>query len=83
MTNETAQTIGTILGSFAAAFAAQMWGNFVTKRAAQKVVDGTAAQTTVNEIKGKVEEIAPKVDTLVKQPGVVQTQDDRSPERKE
>lgn len=83
MSPETAQTIGTISGSFAAAFLAQLWGNFVTRKAAAKVAAATAAQTTVDEIRDTVKPMAVKVDTLVKQPGVVQTEDDRSPKRKD
>ena len=73
MDNSTASTIGTILGAFAASFAAQMWGNLVTRKTAQKVVDGTAAQSTSN--------VERRVEVLVNQPSVVQNHDDRSPRR--
>ncbi len=79
MDNATASTIGTILGAFAASFTAQMWGNFVTRKAAQKVVDGTAAQSTSNTILEKVDTVEKRVDILVKQPNIVIPKDDRSP----
>lgn len=81
MDNSTASTIGTILGAFAASFAAQMWGNLVTRKTAQKVVDGTAAQSTSNTILSKVENVERRVEVLVNQPSVVQNHDDRSPRR--
>ena len=79
----TAAAIGTVIGSAAASFFAQLWGNRKTEKVGEKITRGTAAQTTSNEILDRVTVLERKVDVLVKQPGVVQTQDDRSPDRKE
>lgn len=79
MDTSTASTIGTILGSAVFSFAAQAWGNLVVKKFSKKVIAGTAAQSTVDEIKTTVAAIDTKADVLVKQPGAVKTSDDRSP----
>jgi hypothetical protein len=79
MESSTASTIGTILGAFAASFLAQTWGNFVTRKARDRVIKSTAAQSTSNDILTNVIQANQKVDVLVSQPGVVNTLDHRSP----
>lgn len=81
MDNTTANTVGTIAGAFAASFLAQLWGNFVTRKAAKKIIVGTAAQTTSNDILNKVNDVERQVEVLVKQPGIVSTVDHRSPKK--
>lgn len=79
----TAAAIGTVIGSAIASFIAQFWGNRKAEKVGAKVSSSTAAQTTVDEIRDRVIALEGKVDVLVKQPGVVQPKDDRSPERKD
>lgn len=77
--------LGAFFGSFTAAFfAARSAGKSSAVKAAERVaaivVQGTASQTTVDEIRTKVEAVNVKTDTLVNQPGVVHPEvDHRSP----
>ncbi len=76
----TAAAIGTVLGSAAASFIAQLWGNRKTEKVGEKIAGATAAQSTSTDILARVKTLESEL-AIVKQATVDQNKpiDHRSP----
>jgi len=66
MDSTTWAAVGTFIGSAAAAFTAQAWGNRKTEQSAESIAKSTASQTTSDEIRKDVKELKAEVELLKK-----------------